>query len=331
MGHTSESTPTVLALSGGIGGAKLALGLYRILEPWSLAVVLNTGDDLIHMGLHVAPDVDTIMYTLSAENNTELGWGRAGETWSFMEQMGRLDGDTWFNLGDGDLALHVRRTELLSRGVSLAEITAQFYQAFGIHAHAWPMSDDAVRTVVQTADGRTLPFQNYFVGERCEPAVSGFSYEGATTAAANQHIIKALADPGLRAVILCPSNPFVSIAPILSVPGIRDALAACQAPVVAVSPLIGGEAVKGPLGKMFQELGQPAKNANVLSHYTDFLDGFVIDDTDGHEADSFGLPTLVTRTLMKSLDDRDTLATQVLAFADGLGGASAREAAGSGG
>lgn len=324
-------TPTVLALSGGIGGAKLALGLYHVLAPWDLAIVANTGDDLVHMGLHVSPDVDTLMYTLSGENNTELGWGRAGETWTFMEQTRRLGGPDWFNLGDGDLALHVRRTELLGRGRTLTEITADFYAAFGVAAHAWPMSDDPVRTLVEMADGRSLPFQNYFVQERCAHAVRSFTYAGADDAEANPRLIERLRAPGLRCVILCPSNPFVSINPILAVPGVREVLKACPAPVVAVSPLVGGAAVKGPLGKMFVELGRPAENASVLAHYTDFLDGFIIDETDSQDADRLDLPVLVTLTVMRSLADRTRLAEAVLAFADDLAGGDAARAVGGGG
>jgi len=310
--------PSVLALSGGIGGAKLVLGLYRVLAPWNLAIAMNTGDDLVHMGLHVAPDVDTIMYTLAGENNAELGWGRVGETWSFMDQMGRLGGETWFNLGDGDVALHVRRTDLLGRGEGLGEITQRLYEAVGLQTHAWPMSDDPVRTIVETADGRALPFQNYFVEERCQPSVQGFVYEGAAAATANPRILEALGDTNLQAVILCPSNPFVSIDPILAVPEIQDALAACPAPVVAVSPLIGGKAVKGPLAKMYEERGHRADNASVLAHYADFLDGFVIDETDAADADRLGVPTRVTRTMMASLDDRDALANEVLEFSGTL-------------
>lgn len=327
----TPSTPTVLALSGGIGGAKLALGLYTVLAPWDLGVTANTGDDLVHMGLHVSPDVDTLMYTLSGENNAELGWGRAGETWTFMDQTKRLGGPDWFNLGDGDLALHVRRTDLLNAGRTLSEITAEFFAAFGVAAQAWPMSDDPVRTLVETADGRSLPFQNYFVQERCAPEVRGFTYAGAETAAPNPKLIERLGAPGLRCVVLCPSNPFVSIEPILAVPGIRDALKACPVPVVAVSPLVGGAAVKGPLGKMFAELGRPADNSSVLAHYADFLDGFVIDETDASDAEHLGLPVLTTPTVMRSLDDRARLAEAVLAFADDLAGGDAVRAASGGG
>ena len=323
--HSTASPPRVLALSGGIGGAKLALGLYRVLPLWELAIAINTGDDFTHLGLHIAPDIDTVMYTLAGENNTELGWGRAGESWNFMEQFARLGGDDWFSLGDGDLGIHMRRRQLMDEGLGLGAITAQFFEAFGIHAHPWPASDDSVRTMIATADSRQLPFQNYFVQEQCAAEVRGFSYAGAEDAAPNTDLINALTGGNLRAVVLCPSNPFVSINPILAVPGVRDALRACTAPVVAVSPIVGGAAIKGPLAKMMRELGQEADAATVFDNYRDFLTGAVIDRADAGQADSLGLPTLVTETVMKDLTDRENLARAVLEFADGLA-APAREA-----
>ena len=321
MIDVNDKAPSVLALSGGIGGAKLVLGLYHELAPWRLAIALNTGDDLEHMGLHVSPDVDTVMYTLAGESNQHVGWGRAGETWSFMEQTKRIGGPAWFNLGDGDMALHVRRTELLNNGAKLSDITAQFFAAFGVQAHGWPMSDQSVRTIVETVDGRRLPFQNYFVEERCEPRISGFIYDGATGAHPSPSIIDTLANPDLQAVVMCPSNPFVSIEPILSVPRVRAALAACAAPVIAVSPLVDGAAVKGPLAKMYKELGLKPGNAQILCHYNDFADGFVIDHADAAEQLELGLPVLVTKTVMSNLDDRIDLARSVLDFAKKLAAA----------
>ncbi len=310
--------PSVLALSGGVGGAKLALGLYHVLEPWQLAVAVNTGDDFSHIGLHIAPDIDTVMYTLAGENNTELGWGRAGETWNFMDQFGQLGGDTWFKLGDGDLAVHMRRQQLLDAGCPLSEVTARFCGAKGIHAHIWPASDEPVRTIVHTADERKLPFQNYFVEEQCKPRARGFSYEGAASSKPNQGLVDALADPSLRAVIICPSNPFVSIDPILKIPGTRDALRACKAAIVAISPIVGGNAIKGPLAKMLGELGSPVSSRSILDHYRDFLSGIVIDEIDAELAATMDLPTLVAPTVMVDLDDKTKLANTVLEFADHL-------------
>ncbi len=317
--------PRVLALSGGIGGAKLALGLYRVLEPWRLAVVVNTGDDFEHLGLPISPDVDTLMYTLAGENDRDQGWGRAGETWTFMEQMERLGGEAWFRLGDGDLAVHVRRAECLEEGLTLSAVTADFCRRLGVRAHIWPMSDAPVRTVVETADGRQLPFQHYLVREACRPEVRGFRYQGAETAEANGSFLDLLGDPALRAVVVCPSNPFVSIDPILAVPGVREALAACPAPIIAVSPIVGGRAVKGPAAKMLRELGLPVDAASVARHYGDLPDGFVLDDADAALADGLAIPTLVTATVMDSLEDRESLAREVLAFAERIG---RREAAG---
>ncbi len=310
--------PRVLALSGGVGGAKLALGLYRILDPWDLAVVVNTGDDFEHFGLHISPDVDTLMYTLSGENNTELGWGRADEGWAFLKQLKRLGGETWFQLGDGDLAVHVQRTESLKRDETLSSITAKLFLRMGIDAQVWPMSDQPVFTMVDTVDGRELPFQNYFVQERCEPKVSGFRFLGAKTAKPNSSFMKCLADPTLDAVIVCPSNPFVSIDPILAIPGVRVALKACPAPVIAVSPIVDSEAIKGPTAKMMRELDIPVNPLSVARHYADFLDGFILDDADVHHAGSLEVPTLVTGTVMKTLEDRDALARDALSFAQRL-------------
>ncbi|MBT3334425.1 MAG: 2-phospho-L-lactate transferase [Rhodospirillaceae bacterium] len=313
-----STRPRVLALSGGIGGAKLALGLYRILEPWQLAVVVNTGDDFEHLGLHISPDVDTLMYTLSGENNTELGWGRAGETWVFLEQLKRLGGETWFQLGDGDLAVHIRRTESLKQDHTLSAITADLFLRMGIEAHAWPMSDQSVRTMVDTADGQVLPFQNYFVGQLCKPEVSGFRFTGAQTAKPNQSFLRLLGDPKLDAVIICPSNPFVSVDPILAIPGVREALKACPVPVIAISPIVGGEAVKGPTAKMMRELKMDVNPLSVAGHYAGLLDGFVLDDADAGYRDSLEISSLVTSTVMQTLADRDTLARDVLAFAEQL-------------
>ncbi|MCH8001485.1 MAG: YvcK family protein, partial [Proteobacteria bacterium] len=220
----------VLALCGGIGGAKLALGLYRHLAPGALSVAVNTGDDFEHLGLHISPDIDTVLYTLSGTDNPDTGWGRADETWTFMAALEALGGETWFRLGDGDLALHVERTRRLGAGESLSEVCAAFARRFGLDARILPMTGDPLRTVVHTPDG-PLPFQHYFVRERCEPRVTGVTFAGAEAARPSPEILRALADPALAAVVICPSNPYLSIDPILAVPGIRIALGACPAPV----------------------------------------------------------------------------------------------------
>jgi LPPG:FO 2-phospho-L-lactate transferase len=301
----------VLALSGGIGGAKLALGLYRILPPGALTVVANTGDDFAHLGLAISPDIDTLLYTLAGLDNPELGWGRRDETWTFMAALGILGGDTWFNLGDGDLATHVERTRRLAAGESLSEITDDFRRRLGIAARLLPMTDDRVRTQLLTADG-WLDFQDYFVRQRCGPAVRQIAFAGAGEAQPQPAFLTALADENLRAVVICPSNPFISIDPILSLPGVCEALRACAAPVIAVSPIIGGKAVKGPSAKMMAELGLPVDAAAVARHYGDILDLYVADETDAEEVGDLGVPVIFARTLMQSLKDREALARVVL-------------------
>jgi LPPG:FO 2-phospho-L-lactate transferase len=245
----------IVALSGGIGGAKLALGLSRVLEPGRLTVVANTGDDFEHLGLAISPDIDTLLYTLGGLADTDQGWGRRDETWTFMNALGALGGPTWFRLGDGDLATHVERTRRLAAGEALSSIVDDFRVRLGIGARIVPMSDDPVRTRLRTAEG-WIDFQDYFVGRRCEPAVSAVAFEGVERARPHAQVLAELRDPQLRAVVICPSNPLISIDPVLAVPGLRAALAACRAPVVAVSPIIGGQAVKGPTAKMLRELGE---------------------------------------------------------------------------
>ena len=314
----SRSEGFVLALSGGIGGAKLALGLYRVLPPGALTVIANTGDDFEHLGLAISPDVDTLLYTLAGLDNPELGWGRRDETWTFMKALGSLGGETWFNLGDGDLATHVERTRRLSAGESLSEITGDFRRRLGISARLLPMSDDRVRTRLLTAAG-WLDFQDYFVRQRCAPAVREVAFAGAGEAGPQPEFLAALADENLRAVVICPSNPFISVDPILAVSGVHEALRACAAPVVAVSPIIGGKAVKGPTAKMMAELGLPVDAAAVARHYGDILDLYVADEADADEVRDLGLPVAFTRTLMLSLADREALARAVLeAAARGL-------------
>ncbi|MDP6567882.1 MAG: 2-phospho-L-lactate transferase [Alphaproteobacteria bacterium] len=310
----------IVALSGGVGGAKLALGLSRVVAGAELLVVANTGDDFEHLGLTICPDLDTVTYTLSGLANLELGWGRADETWGFMAALEQLGGETWFNLGDGDLALHLLRGERLARGDSLSSVTRAVTERLGIAARIVPMSDDPVRTYVRTADG-PLAFQHYFVRDRCEPAVGGFEFRGIEGARPQAEFIAALAADDLRAVVITPSNPFVSIDPILELPGVRRALADAKAPIIAVSPIVGGQAIKGPAAKMMAELGMPGSALAVAEHYGGLLDGFVLDRVDGEQAEAvaaLGLRPLVTGTVMRSLADREALARDVLAFADAL-------------
>ena len=311
------SSGTVAALCGGIGGAKLALGLYRVLPRRKLTVVCNPGDDFDHLGLRICPDADTVLYTLAGLANPETGWGRIGETWTFMRALDDLGGEIWFRLGDGDLALHVERTRRLAGGEPWSGIARDVARRLGVHARVVPACDEAVRTVVMTPDG-LLAFQHYFVRDRCEPAVTGFEFEGAENARPCGAVLDALADESLRCVVVCPSNPFISIDPILAVPGMRAAIRAAAAPVIGVSPIIGGGAVKGPTAKMMRELGLDVSNRSIERHYGDLVDAWIIDTADSKDASGFARPVRVARTLMRTDADKDALAREVLALADDL-------------
>ena len=317
MTQESLKQDRVLALSGGVGGAKLALGLRNVVAAGKLTIVANTGDDFEHLGLHVSPDIDTLLYTLSGLDNPETGWGRRDETWTFMAVLATLGGETWFRLGDGDLAIHVERTRRLSAGEPLSHIVRDFADRFGVRAAIVPMTDDPVRTRVRTAAG-WLDFQRYFVEQQCQPEVTEFSYHGATMARPHPDFVAALAHPELRAVVICPSNPFISIEPILAVPGVREALRACAAPVVAVAPIVRNQAVKGPTAKMMRELGLKVGAETVAERYADLLDGYVVDDRDAFLLATLPIPTISTKGVMVSLADREQLAKMTLALADDI-------------
>jgi len=312
------SAPKIAALSGGIGGAKLALGLYCVLPPKALSVIVNTGDDFEHLGLTICPDLDTTLYTLAGLANPELGWGRRDESWTFMKVLESLGGETWFRLGDGDLALHVERTRQLKRGETLSAVIASVAARLGIHAAILPMSDDPVRTRVATSAGE-LAFQDYFVRLRCAPEVRALHFEGAAAAAVAPGALAAFAAPDLQAIILCPSNPYLSVDPILAVPGMRAALRASGVPVIAVTPIVGGEAVKGPTAKIMGELKLAPSPLTIARHYAGLIDGFVLDERDAALAPQFALPVHVTGTVMVDLAGRERLAREVLGFAAGLG------------
>lgn len=309
----------VLALSGGVGGAKLALGLARVLEPGALTVVANTGDDFDHLGLAISPDIDTLLYTLSGLADPARGWGRRDETWNFMAALERLGGPDWFALGDADLALHVQRSLRLAQGDALDAITADFARALGIATRIVPMCNERVRTRVRSDDG-WLDFQDYFVRLRCAPVVRALAFDGAAAARPCAALRRLAARDGapLRAVVLCPSNPYLSIDPILALPGVRAALAACPAPVVAVSPIVAGDAVKGPTAKLMRELGLQVGHAAVARHYAGLVDALVVDaDEPGlRAAGSVDVDIVVAPTLMTSLADRERLAGVVLSAAD---------------
>lgn len=307
----------VLALSGGVGGAKLALGLANVLAPEDLVVLTNTGDDFTHLGLRICPDLDTVMYTLAGINNPETGWGRKDESWDFMKSLSSIGGEDWFQLGDRDLAVHIERTRMLGEGESLSTVTARFAAKMGVRHAIVPMSDQVVSTVVETKSG-DLPFQHYFVRDRCEHVVTGVRFEGADAAKPAPAIQAALDDPDLGAIVICPSNPFLSVDPVLAIPGMRDALKNHAAPVVAVSPIVGGRAIKGPTAKMMSELGMPTTSESVARHYGDLLDGFILDEIDPVDAlkvDRLGVRTMMSKTVMRSLGDRAHLAEVALNFA----------------
>ena len=305
---------TVLALSGGVGGAKLALGLADELTPGQLHVLVNTGDDFEHLGLYISPDIDTLLYTLSGLANEKLGWGLADETWNTMLALERLGGETWFRVGDMDMATHLWRTAALAQGKSLLEVTAALARQLGVLSHVHPMSEEYVRTMVHCGEN-SLPFQHYFVREQCQPAVTGFSFEGTSAARPNRNVLRMLHDHAFSSVVVCPSNPFVSVDPILQIPGLWLALRDNPAPVVLVSPIVAGMALKGPAAKMMAELGVPVTALGVAQHYCarypGLLDYFVIDESDATLADDIaklGVEVAITSTVMKSREDKQQLA-----------------------
>jgi len=310
------TTHRYLALTGGIGGAKLALGLSRILGEDELAFVVNTADDFEHLGLDISPDIDTLVYTLADENNLETGWGRRDDSWQFMSALATLGGETWFRLGDKDLAINVERSKRLKGGALLGQVTTELATSLGVRHRVLPMSNDPVRTLVHTEDGR-MDFQDYFVREQCKPMVESFEYHGAKSARVNPDVFEWLGSPQLAGIILCPSNPFISIDPILSLPGLREALRDSGVPVIAISPIVGGESLKGPLKKMMCEMSVPASASWIAEHYCDFIDGFVVDIVDEalvSAIEAMGVTAIATNTVMKTLDDRVNVARTALEF-----------------
>ena len=303
----------ILALSGGVGGAKLALGLSQVLAPDDLMIAVNVADDFEHLGLHISPDLDSVTYALAGQNNQELGWGRAGESWHFIEALTEFGGESWFRLGDKDLALHVQRSEMLKANYSLSQVTEHISQRLGIPHEILPISNDPVRTIVQT-EGQDLNFQHYFVRERCHPVVKGFHFAGIEEATLNP-LVKRWLD-GCDGIIICPSNPFVSVDPVINIPGFREA--AASIPTIAVSPIIEGQAIKGPAAKMMGELDMPTTASAVADHYGDFLSGFVLDRRDAGQLGQLHLPAIATDSVMVNLSDRVALARDCLEFLETL-------------
>jgi len=313
----------VIALAGGVGGAKLADGLARLLGG-RLTVLVNTGDDFTHLGLHVSPDLDTVMYTLAGIANPQTGWGVAGETWSFMAQVERLGGPAWFRLGDRDLATHVFRSERLARGETLSAVTASLCRALGVAPALLPMSDDPVRTMIASDDGE-LAFQDYFVRLGCAVPVRGIRYDGAARSRINPAL--AAREAGLSALIICPSNPYLSVDPILAIPGMREWLRGRGRPIVAVSPIVGGAALKGPAAKIMGELGAPVSVTGIARHYRGLIDGLVIDEADAglaSEVAQEGMAVRIAPTVMSAPEHRVALADTCLAFAGEIAGRTRR-------
>jgi LPPG:FO 2-phospho-L-lactate transferase len=311
-----DPAKTVVAICGGVGGAKLALGLQHLLGE-RLTVVVNVADDFEHMGLRICPDLDTVIYTLGGLSDEVRGWGRAGETWNFMEATKQLGGESWFALGDRDLALHVERTQRLASGETLTQIIADIGKTLGIAPRLLPVTDDDIRTKVVTDIG-ILDFQRYFVEHRCEPTLRSISFEGARTARLNPLANAALASPDLGAVIICPSNPYLSIDPVLAVPGLRDAMRRSGAPVVAVSPIIGGRAIKGPTAKIMRELKIETSHVSIARHYAGLIDGLLIDSGDAADSSAIAARIHAVPTLMTDLPSRIALARETLDFAQRL-------------
>lgn len=314
-----EATGPVVALAGGVGGAKFAAGLQAVLPPGALTVIVNTGDDFEHWGLTICPDLDTVLYGLAGINNPQTGWGRVAESWAVLAEVERLGGDAWFRLGDKDLALHLLRRQWLQAGADLTQVTDRLRRTLRLPSRILPMCNQPVRTLVHTTEG-DLPFQDYFVRRRCEPVFRGLTFVGAEKATLSPEVQNALRSAAH--IIICPSNPFLSVDPILSLPGLRQLAQSSRAPVVAVSPIVGGQALKGPAAKMMREMGLGAQGPpgalNVAEHYGKLLDGFVIDEKDRADQKRIPLPTLVTDTIMTDLPSKRCLAAEVLQFSNSL-------------
>lgn len=303
----------VVVLTGGVGGAKLVLGLVNAVPPQAVTAIVNTADDFTHLGLNISPDIDTLLYTLAGKANAAQGWGREDESWNCMAALRSLGGPDWFALGDGDLALHLLRSSRLAAGEPLSIITATFARSWDIASTILPMTDEIVATEVDSSEGR-LDFQQYFVAQRCRPQVRSLRFVGASQARPGPGVIEAIGRADNRAILIAPSNPFLSIDPILAVPGIREALAAAAAPVIAISPIIAGKAVKGPTAKVMAELGLEIDSAAIAGHYIGLIDGLLIDR--GDQPGTLGIAHEQADILMHSLADRVRVAQAALAFAD---------------
>lgn len=301
----------VTALAGGVGGAKLLVGLDKVLQPGHLSAVVNTGDDFSHFGLHISPDLDSVCYALAGLADPLHGWGRKDESWQVLEEIRRIGAPDWFALGDRDLAWHLERQRLLSEGKTLTEVTAHFCGVFGIQSRVLPMCDEPASTLIKTKEGEWLAFQDYFVRLKCQPEIADIALLGNREIAASDLVIEAMLEADL--IVLAPSNPWVSIDPILALRGVRNSLQG--KPVVAVSPIIQGSALKGPAAKMFADLGIHPSSQAVRQHYEDLLDGFIFDNLDLPDAENWQSSAIINRsfqTIMKNDEDKIALAEAVI-------------------
>ena len=305
----------ITALAGGVGGAKLADGLAQVLEPEELKIIVNIGDDFMHLGLKICPDLDTVCYTLAGMANPITGWGRADESFRVLSEITKLGGEDWFLIGDQDLSTHILRSFYLSQGLQLSDITQHFCEIWGIKSKILPASDDCIPTSVITTDGTELPFQEYFVRQKCQPAVSGFKFNDVENAKPALGVLESIEEADI--VVICPSNPWVSIYPILSIPGIKEAIS--RKTTIAVSPIIGGATIKGPAAKMYAELGIKPSAFAVAESYQGIIKGLVIDEMDINlksQIDDRGIITLVTNIIMIDRQDRVRLAREIVDFCD---------------
>ena len=307
----------ITALAGGVGAARLLRGMVEVVPAEDITAIVNTGDDTVMHGLHISPDLDTVMYTLADAINTETGWGLAGETWRVMESLGRLGGITWFNLGDQDLATHCYRTQRLSEGAPLGQVTSELARSFGVGVRLVPVTDDPLRTRLQLVDGPEVGFQEYFVHLRHEVAVAGVRFEGAAAARPGPGVLDALS--GAEAIVVCPSNPVVSIGPLLAVPGVRDRLVQLRDRIVGVSPIVAGAALKGPADRLLREMGFESSVVGVARWYAPWVATLVIDEADAglrEAVEAEGVRCVVAPTIMSDVDRAAALSRTVL---DALG------------
>ena len=305
-----------IALSGGVGGAKLVAGLAQVLPAESLVVAVNVGDDFEHLGLTICPDLDTVLYTLAGLVHPQQGWGRAAESWGVLDELKRLQGDHWFALGDRDIAMHLLRRQLLDQGLTLSGASAELARRLGVGLSVVPVSDQRVRTMVITDRGR-LAFQDYFVRLRCEPVVRSLDFDGAASASLSPTVRAALESEQLGGVILCPSNPYLSVAPMLAIAELRERLCTLNVPVVAVSPIVAGEAIKGPTAKIMRELGVQPSAGVVAELYADFIDAVIVDSADAALA-ATDTRFVVAPTVMKTHEQKAALARDCLALLETL-------------